>query len=105
MFYPWVTYLLTIRIPEAFGLPKPSLFCNVQRDVASLPSYSKLNSKCDSWEVTWYLTSCLLVVINHTIKIATFWRDNAFGMKRYETLPGVGNMFGVCRGIRRMLSF
>ena len=55
VFYPWVMYLLTIRITEAFGLPKPSLFCNVQRDVASLPSYSKLNSKCDSKEVTWYL--------------------------------------------------
>ena len=33
---------LTVRITEAFGLP--SLFCNV----ASLPFYSKLNSKCDS---------------------------------------------------------
>ena len=43
LFYPWVMYLLTVRITEAFGLPKPSLFCNVQRDVASLPSYSKLN--------------------------------------------------------------
>ena len=43
MFYPWVMYLLTVRITEAFGLPKLSLFCNVQRDVASLPSYSKLN--------------------------------------------------------------
>ena len=40
--------ILIVRITEAFGLPKPSLFCNVQRDVASLPSYSKLNSKCDS---------------------------------------------------------
>ena len=40
--------ILTVRITEAFGLPKPSLFCNVQRDVASLPSYIKLNSKCDS---------------------------------------------------------
>ena len=48
MFYPLVVYLLTIKITEAFGLPKPSLFCNVQRDVASLPSYNKLNSKCDS---------------------------------------------------------
>ena len=48
VFYPWVMYLLTVRITEAFGLPKSSLFCNVQRDVASLPSYSKLNSKCDS---------------------------------------------------------
>ena len=34
---------LTIRITGAFGLPKLSLFCIVQRDVASLPSYSKLN--------------------------------------------------------------
>ena len=40
--------ILTVRITEAFGLPKLSLFCNVQRDVASLLSYSKLNSKCDS---------------------------------------------------------
>ena len=79
MFYPWVMYLLTVRITEAFGLPKPILFCNVQRDVASLPSYSKLNLKCDSWEVTWYLTSCLLIVINHAIQIATFWWDNIFG--------------------------
>ena len=55
MFYPWVMCLLTIRITEALGLPKPSLFCNVQRDVASLLSYSKLNLKCDSYEVTWYL--------------------------------------------------
>ena len=79
VFYPWVMYLLTVRITEAFGLPKQSLFCNVQRDVASLPSYSKLNPKCDHWEVTWYLTRCLLVVINHVIQMATFWRDDIFG--------------------------
>ena len=36
-------YLSTVRITEAFGLYKLSLFCNVQRDVASLPYYSKLN--------------------------------------------------------------
>ena len=30
-------------------MPKPSLFCNVQRDVASLPFYSKLNSKRNHW--------------------------------------------------------
>ena len=36
--------ILTVRITEAFGLPRPSLFCNVQRDVASLPSYGKLKS-------------------------------------------------------------
>ena len=35
--------ILTVRITE-FGLPKANLFCNLQRDVASLPSYSKLNS-------------------------------------------------------------
>ena len=40
--------ILTVRITEAFSLPNPSLFCNVQRDVASLSSYSKLNSKYDS---------------------------------------------------------
>ena len=40
--------ILTVRITEAFSLPNLSLFCNVQRDVASLSSYSKLNSKCDS---------------------------------------------------------
>ena len=44
LFYPWVMCILTVRITEAFGLPKPCLFCNVQRNVASLPSYSKLNS-------------------------------------------------------------
>ena len=35
VFYPWVMLFLTVRITEAFGLPKPSLFCNVQRDVDS----------------------------------------------------------------------
>ena len=39
--------ILTVRITEAFGLPKLSLFCSVQRYVASLSSFSKLNSKCD----------------------------------------------------------
>ena len=38
-----------VIINKAFGLPKPSLFCNVQRDVASLSSYSKLNSKRNRW--------------------------------------------------------
>ena len=38
-----------VIITKAFGLPKPSLFCNVQRDVASLPSYSRLNSKHNYW--------------------------------------------------------
>ena len=53
--HPWVFFviggvlslgyaILTVRITEALGLPKPSLFCNVLRDAASLPSYSKLNS-------------------------------------------------------------
>ena len=26
VFYPWVTVFITVRITEAFGLPKPSLF-------------------------------------------------------------------------------
>ena len=92
-------YLLTVIITEAFGLPKPSLFCNVQRDVASLPSYSKLNLKCDSWEVTWYLTSCLLVVINHAIQIATFWREDIFGVKCYlawETCSAYAKAYAGC---------
>ena len=38
-----------VIITNAFGLPKPSLFCNVQRDVASLSSYSELNSKSNCW--------------------------------------------------------
>ena len=38
-----------VMINKAFGLSKQSLFCNVQRDVASLLSYSKLNSKCNHW--------------------------------------------------------
>ena len=49
VFYPWVMCILTVRIMEAFGLPKLSLFCSVQRDVASLLSYSKLNSKHNHW--------------------------------------------------------
>ena len=44
LFYPLVMRILTIRITEAIGLPKLSLFCNVQRDIASLPSHSNLNS-------------------------------------------------------------
>ena len=41
---PLVYDILPVRITEAFRLPEPSLFCNVQRDFPSLPSYSKLNS-------------------------------------------------------------
>ena len=40
-----------IRIMEAFSLPWPILFCTVQRDVASLPSYNKLNSNSNSYKV------------------------------------------------------
>ena len=49
-----------VIITKAFGLPKPSLFCNVQRDVASLPSYSKLNSKCNHWNS--HMLSHLLLI-------------------------------------------
>ena len=38
MFYPWIMCILTVRITDAFGLPKPSLFCNVQSDVTPLLS-------------------------------------------------------------------
>ena len=61
LFYPWVMYLLTVRITEAFGLPKPSLFCNVQRDVASLPSYSKTEFKLKS-RGTYLVTDWLLII-------------------------------------------
>ena len=61
MFYPWVRYLLTIRITEAFGLPKLSLFCNVQRDVASLLSYSKTEFKLKS-RGTYLVTDWLLII-------------------------------------------
>ena len=53
-----------VIITKAFGLPKPSLFCNVQRDVSSLPSYSKLNSKCNHWN-SHVLPHFLLVVASH----------------------------------------
>ena len=45
MFYPWAMYLLTVKITKTVDLPKLSLFCEVQSDVESLPSYSKPNSK------------------------------------------------------------
>ena len=54
-----------VIITKAFGLPKPSLFCNVQRDVASLLSYSKLNSKHNRWNSQCYCTYFLLVVASH----------------------------------------
>ena len=49
-----------VLITEAFGLPKPSLFCNVQSDVASLQSYSKLNSKRNHWNS--HMLLCLLLI-------------------------------------------
>ena len=54
-----------VTITKAFGLPKPSLFCNVQRDVASLPFYSKLNSKCNHWNSHVLLRSPRLAVASH----------------------------------------
>ena len=49
-----------VTITKAFGLPKPSLFWNVQRDVTSLPSYSKLNSNCNCWNS--HVLPCLLLI-------------------------------------------
>ena len=54
-----------VIITKTFGLPKLSLFCNVQRDVASLPSYSKLNSKCNHWNSHVILAYFLLVVTSY----------------------------------------
>ena len=45
--------ILTLRITEAFGVPKLSLFCIVQKYVASLPSYRKLKSNSNSYKVRW----------------------------------------------------
>ena len=42
MFYPWVTYLLTVKITKAFSLPKPNLFSKYK--VTSLLCYLNLNS-------------------------------------------------------------
>ena len=47
----------------------------------------------------WYLTSCLLVVINHAIQIATFWRDDIFGTKCYlvwETCSADAEAYAGC---------
>ena len=49
-----------VIITKAFGLLKQSLFCNVQRDVSSLPSYSKLNSKHNHWNS--HVLLCLLLI-------------------------------------------
>ena len=49
-------------LTEAFGLPKPSLFCIVQRDGTFLLSYSKLNSNSNSYKVMWQYASFWLVV-------------------------------------------
>ena len=71
-------YLLTVRITEAFGFPKLSLFCNVQRDVTSLPSYSKIKI-----EVMWYLSSRLLVVNNHAIPLRNILAGTCFTWKMH----------------------
>ena len=41
VFYPWVMYILTARITEAFGLPKPSLFFDYK--VMLLPCPLRVN--------------------------------------------------------------
>ena len=58
-------YAVLTVITEAIGLPKLSLFCNVQRDVVSLPSYSKTEFKFKSCDT--YLVTDWLLIIMHTI--------------------------------------
>ena len=65
--------ILTVRITEAFGLPKPSLFCNVQRDVASLPSYSKTEFKFKSRDA-YLVTDWLLIIMRYYY--VTFWHEH-----------------------------
>ena len=52
-----------VIITRAFGLPKTSLFCNVQRGVAFLLSYSKLNSKRNPRNS--HVLPCLLLIFSH----------------------------------------
>ena len=64
--------ILTVRITEAFGLPKPSLFSNYK--VILFLCHLRLN-----WiqiQVTWYLSSCWLVVNSHRCYYVTFWHDH-----------------------------
>ena len=92
VFYPWVMYILTIRITEAFGLPKLSLFSKYK--VMLLLCHHRVN-----WiqiQVMWYLSSCWLVVNNHVILLHKFfflWELNlcrqlpiVYGHVNYETI-------------------
>ena len=55
LFYPWVMYLLTVRITKAFGLPKPSLFSNYK--VMLLLCNLRVN-----WIQNIYLLASLMVL-------------------------------------------
>ena len=72
--YPWVMYLLTIRIIEAFGLPKLSLFS--QYKVMLLVCHHRAN-----WiqiQVMCYLSSCWLIVTNHVMLLHNIWSGTYF---------------------------
>ena len=62
-----------------FGLPKLSLFCIVQRDVASLPSYNKLNSN-SSHMINSYLVADWMLIIMWYYYI-TFWQEDTLCSK------------------------
>ena len=83
VFYPWVMLILTARITEAFGLPKPSLFSNYK--VVLLLCHLRVN-----WiqiQVMWYLSSCWLVVINHAIILLhNFWAITYFMRETWNAI-------------------
>ena len=64
-------YWLTVRITEAFCLPKPSLFSNYK--VILFLCHLRVN-----WiqiQVVWYLSSCWLVVNNHAMPLHNILRN------------------------------
>ena len=78
LFYPWVMYLLTVGIAEAFGLSKPSLFSNYK--VMLLLCCLRVNSlqnvtirkSCGAYPVTDWL----LIIMHY--KYITFCWGNAW---------------------------
>ena len=70
--------ILTVRITDAFGLPKLSLFCNVQRDVASLSSYSKTEFKFKSHD-TYLVADWLLIIMQYHYLI--YWCEHILHWK------------------------
>ena len=67
MFYPLVMYLLTVRITEAFDLPKPSLFLNYKVMLLLCHLRVKLNST----DITARKQSCGKVMFSQGACLST----------------------------------